>query len=60
MTENHPTGQNPTPAHVTAAALALTAYAAFTLTPEQTEHLLVILGIPGAISGVLAYSRRPS
>ncbi|MFE9461682.1 hypothetical protein [Streptomyces californicus] len=60
MTNNHPTGQNPTPAHITAAALALTVYAAFTLTPEQAEHLLAILGIPGAISGVLVHSRRPS
>ncbi|MBD3550853.1 hypothetical protein [Streptomyces sp. SP18CM02] len=39
MTENHPTGQNPTPAHVTAAGLTIALCGLLTLTGEQLQHL---------------------
>ncbi|MGA5045986.1 hypothetical protein [Streptomyces arboris] len=48
MTENHGAVQNPTPARAAAVILALTAYVAFTLTTEQTEHVPAILGVSGA------------
>ncbi|WP_228994387.1 hypothetical protein [Streptomyces sp. DH8] len=39
MTENHLPGQNPTPAHVTAAGLAIAFCGLLTLTGEQLQHL---------------------
>ncbi|NEC17946.1 hypothetical protein [Streptomyces parvus] len=39
MTENHPTGQNPTPAHAAAAVMAIALCGLLTLTGEQLQHL---------------------
>ena len=53
MTEtHHHNGQNPTPAAGIIAVLVVTAYAATALTPDQLEHLLLVLGAPGVLLGL--------
>lgn len=55
MTETHPhNGQNPTPNRAATAGLLIALYAAATMTPDQTEHLLVLLGIPTAFAALAA------
>ncbi|ACX71160.1 hypothetical protein pZL12.83 [Streptomyces phage ZL12] len=48
MTENHPTGQNPTPAQ-TAGLLLLATCAVSILTPGQLAHLDTLIGLTGLI-----------
>lgn len=59
MTDNHLPGQNPTPAHIAAAGLAIALCGLLTLTGEQLQHLG---GAVGVLSGVwpmaAALSRR--
>ncbi|MET9053267.1 hypothetical protein ABZW50_19195 [Streptomyces bacillaris] len=57
MTDNYPTGQNPTPAHVTAAVMAIVLCGLLTLTGEQLQHLggaVAILGGVWPMAGVFA------
>lgn len=59
MTDNHPTGQNPTPAHITATGMAIALCGLLTLTGEQLQHLggaVAVLG--GAWPMVAGLSRR--
>ncbi|MEU1327217.1 hypothetical protein [Streptomyces microflavus] len=39
MTDNHLPGQNPTPAHIAAAAMTIALCGLLTLTGEQLQHL---------------------
>uniref|UniRef100_UPI001C54D1E7 hypothetical protein n=1 Tax=Streptomyces sp. rh34 TaxID=2034272 RepID=UPI001C54D1E7 len=48
MTDNHPTGQNPTPAH-TAAGLAIALCGLLTLTGEQLQHLGGAVAVLGGV-----------
>ncbi|MFI9194182.1 hypothetical protein ACIG0A_33390 [Streptomyces californicus] len=55
MTNNHPTGQNPTPAHITA-GLAIALCGLLTLTGEQLQHLgtaIAVLGGAGPMAAAL-------
>ncbi|WP_399554119.1 hypothetical protein OG582_40690 (plasmid) [Streptomyces anulatus] len=58
MTDNHPTGQNPPPAHV-AAGLAIALCGLLTLTGEQLQHLGAAVAVLGsAWPMATALSRR--
>lgn len=58
MTENHPTGQNPTPAPV-AAAMAIALCGLLTLTSEQLQHLGAAIAVLGGVWPMAtALSRR--
>ncbi|MFH8483576.1 hypothetical protein [Streptomyces sp. NPDC018055] len=59
LTDNHLPGQNPTPAHITAAALAITLCGLLTLTGEQLQHLGgAVAVLSGAWPMAATFSRR--
>lgn len=58
MTENHPTGQNPPPAHTTA-GLTIALCGLLTLTGEQLQHLgTAITALAGIWPLATALTRR--